>query len=62
MPPTLVIPWRELFRCQPNSVPGLSLLGLKRIRGFESILPSINRTIIIINQNVDGHADRHYAQ
>ena len=31
------------------SVPGLSLLGLKRIRGFVSILRSINPTIIIIN-------------
>ena len=29
-------------------VPGLSLLGLKRIRGFVSILRSINPTIIII--------------
>ena len=30
-------------------VPGLSLLGLKRIRGFVSILRYINPTIIIIN-------------
>ena len=29
-------------------VPGLSLLGLKRIRGFVSILRYINPTIIII--------------
>ena len=29
-------------------VPGLSLLGLKRIRGFVSILHNINPTIIII--------------
>ena len=29
-------------------VPGLSLLGLKRIRGFVSILRYINLTIIII--------------
>ena len=29
-------------------VPGLSLLGLKRIRGFVSILSYINPTIIII--------------
>ena len=29
-------------------VPGLSLLGLKRIRGFASILRYINPTIIII--------------
>ena len=47
-PPTLVIPWRALFRCQPMPVPGLSLLGLKRIRGFVSILRYINPTIIII--------------
>ena len=32
IPPTLVIPWRALFRCQPMSVPGLFLLGLKHIR------------------------------
>ena len=30
-------------------VPGLSLLGLKRIRGFVSILRYINPTIIIIS-------------
>ena len=48
IPPTLVIPWRALFRCQPMPVPGLSLLGLKRIRGFVSILCYINPTIIII--------------
>ena len=30
-------------------VPGVSLLGLKRIRGFVSILRSINPTIIIVN-------------
>ena len=30
-------------------VPGLSLLGPKRIRGFVSILRYINPTIIIIN-------------
>ena len=47
-PPTLVIPRRELFRCRPMPVPGLSLLGLKRIRGFVSILRSINSTTIII--------------
>ena len=35
------------FRCRPMSVPGLSLLGLKRIRGFVSILRSINPTIIV---------------
>ena len=29
-------------------VPGLSLLGLKRIRGFASILRYINPTIIIM--------------
>ena len=46
--PTLVIPWRALFRCRPISVPGLSLLGLKHIRGFVSILHSINPTIITI--------------
>ena len=46
-PPTLVIPWRALFRRQPMPVPGLSLLGLKRIRGFVSILRYINPTIII---------------
>ena len=46
-PPTLAIPWRVLFRCQPMPVPGLSLLGLKRIRGL-SILRYINPTIIII--------------
>ena len=33
-------------------VPGLSLLGLKRIRGFVSILRYINPTIIII---INGH-------
>ena len=48
--PTLVIPWRALFRCRPMPVPGLSLLGLKRIRGFVSILRYINPTIIIIQQ------------
>ena len=37
-----------LFRCRPMSVPGLSLLGLKHIRGFISILRSINPTFIII--------------
>ena len=37
-----------IFRCRPMSVLGLSLLGLKRIRGFVSILRSINPTIIII--------------
>ena len=46
--PTLVISWRVLFRCRPMSVPGLSLLGLKRIRVFVSILRSINPTITII--------------
>ena len=48
IPPTLVIPWWALFRCRPMSVSGLSLLGLKRIRGFVSILCSINPTTIII--------------
>ena len=33
---------------RPMPVPGLSLLGLKRIRGFASILRYINPTIIII--------------
>ena len=33
-------------------VPGLSLLGSKRIRGFVSILRYINPTIIIIKVNV----------
>ena len=42
------LPWRALFRCRPMPVPGLSLLGLKRIRGFASILRYINPTIIII--------------
>ena len=37
-----------LVRCRPMPVPGLSLLGLKRIRGFASILHYINPTIIII--------------
>ena len=46
--PTLVIPWRALFRCRPMPVPGLSLLGPKRIRGFVSILRYINPTITII--------------
>ena len=46
--PTLVIPWRALFRCRPMPVRGLSLLDLKRIRGFVSILRYINPTIIII--------------
>ena len=32
-------------------VPGLSLLGLKRIRGFVSILRYINPTIIIMSQS-----------
>ena len=49
IPPTLVIPWQTLFRYRPMSVPGLSLLGLKRIRRFVSILRSINPTIIIIS-------------
>ena len=44
----IVIPWRALFRCRPMPVPGLSLLGLKCIRGFVSILRYINPTIIII--------------
>ena len=35
-------------------VPGLSLLGLKRIRGFVSILRYINPTIIIIIISVKG--------
>ena len=35
------------FRCRPMPVPGLSLLGLKHIRGFVSILRYINPTIII---------------
>ena len=48
IPPTLIIPWRALFRCRPMSAPELSLLGFKRIRGFVSILRSINPTIIII--------------
>ena len=48
IPPTLVIPWWVLFGCRPMSVPGLSLLGLKRTRGFVSILRSINPTIIIM--------------
>ena len=47
-PHTLVIPWWALFSCRPKSVPGLSLLGLKRIRGFVSILRSVNSIIIII--------------
>ena len=34
-------------------VPELSLLGLKRIRGFVSILRSINSTIIIIFMSAD---------
>ena len=51
--PTLVIPWRAPFRCQPMSVPGLSLLGLEHIRGFVSILRSINPTIIIIINRVE---------
>ena len=33
---------------RPMPVPGLSLLGPKRIRGFVSILRYINPTIIII--------------
>ena len=33
-------------------VPGLSFLGLKRIRGFVSILRYINPTIIIINMTL----------
>ena len=33
---------------RPMPVPGLSLLGLEHIRGFASILRSINSTIIII--------------
>ena len=45
IPPTLVVPWWALFRCKPMSVPGLSILGLKRIGGFVSILRSINPTI-----------------
>ena len=47
-PPTLVIPWRALFSCRPMPVLGLSLLELKRIRGFVSFLHSINPTIITI--------------
>ena len=43
-------PEKNEFRCRPMSVTGLSLLGLKRIRGFVSILCSINPTIIIIIQ------------
>ena len=43
-----VIPWWALFRYRPMSVPGLSLLGLQHIRGFVSILRSINPTIITI--------------
>ena len=38
---------RALFRCRPMPVPGLSLLGHKRVRGFVSILRYINPTIII---------------
>ena len=55
--PTLVIPWRVLFRCRPMSVPGLSLLGLKCIRGFLSILHSINptSTIIIMRSGQGSH-------
>ena len=34
------------------SVPGLSLLGLKRIRGSVSILRSINPSIILINPSI----------
>ena len=41
-----------LFRCRPMPVPGLSLLGLKRIRGFVSILRYINPTTIIIIMTV----------
>ena len=45
-----VLCFRALFRCRPMPVHGLSLLGLKRIRGFVSILRYINPTIIIIHK------------
>ena len=47
-PLTLVIPWLALFGYGPMSVPGLSDLGLKCIRGSVSIVHSINPSIIII--------------
>ena len=41
-------------------IPGLSLLGLKRIGGFVSILRYINPTIIIIIMWVWGHWKQNY--
>ena len=53
-PPTLVIPWRALFNYPPMPVPRLSLHRLKCIRGFVSILHSINPTITITLVTVVG--------